>query len=139
MPWWGRYVGVPFADRGFDLAGCHCWGLVWLVYQDRGIELPRHGELSAADLVRAAREFRSGAGGDGTWQSVAEPRAFDLALMTAMTDGERPMRVPGHVGVMVDDRRVLHVEKATCAVVMPIDHPRIRHRLISFHRHRRFA
>jgi len=138
MAWYGRYIGIPFTDQGFDHDGCHCWGLVHLVYREQlGIALPRYGELSAVELLEAARYFRAaGAGADPRWTTVDSPQPFDVVLMTAMTAGAQPLRVPGHVGVMIDDHRLLHVWRATDAVVMPRDHPRIRHHILSFHRHR---
>jgi cell wall-associated NlpC family hydrolase len=137
MAWYGRYIGIPFIDQGFDHHGCHCWGLVHLIYREQlAIDLPRYGELSAAELLEAARQFRAGAGEDPRWTTVTSPQAFDVVLMSAMTAGARPLRVPGHAGVMVDDDRILHVWSETDAVVMRRDHPRIRHKILSFHRHR---
>lgn len=134
--WVARYVGIPFKTDGLTRAGLHCWGLVRLVIlEQHGIELPPYGEQSAADLVAAARFFRGDAARE-PWTKVATPKAFDVALMTAM-GGEGPPRVmAGHCGVMIDETNVLHVWEATNAVQMSLLHPRIRHKVLGFYRHR---
>jgi len=132
--WAGRYVGIPFADNGSSREGCNCWGLVRLVLlQERAIDLPTYGEISAADLLKAARAFDADCK-LAPWHPVARDKvqAFDVALMHAMTQDEG-RRVPAHVGILISRSRVLHVWRATDAVHRPLDHPRIR--VIGFYRH----
>lgn len=134
--WVGRYIGIPFADDGHGMQGCNCWGLCHLVLKyERRIETPTFGETSAGELIAAARHFRSNAADLALWRSVDTPREFDICLMTAMTD-DCKHRLPGHVGIMISGHRVLHVWEATAACHMPVDHPRLRHRILSYHRHR---
>jgi cell wall-associated NlpC family hydrolase len=119
--WWGKYIGLPYADA-------HCWELVRRVYQDRmGVDLPSYGEVSARDLVKVARTMADGAAGDG-WLPVAIPQALDVALM-------RGRHHVWHVGVMVDPANVLHTEIATGAVVVPVSHPMVRGRITGFRRY----
>jgi len=139
--WAGRYVGIPFHDTRYDLGGSNCWGIVYQVFKtERAIELATYAELSAADLIAASRQFRDGAASE-PWLSVIPPaRAFDVVLMSAMTDMNGvSRRVPGHVGVMLSPDALLHVWKATDSVIMPLDHPRIRHRILGFFRHKELA
>lgn len=134
--WLNAYVGIPYADGGHDLKSVSCWGLCHLVLKEQcGIETPTYGEYSSLDLLSAAREFRANAESP-LWRNVdlSERQPFDLILMHAMTDDKRH-RVPGHCGILVTPDRLLHVWKETASVHMPIDHPRVRHRIISFHRH----
>lgn len=131
--WTTKYIGIPFADAGSTRDGCNCWGLVCLVLSEqRGIEVPTYGEITARDLVAAARAM----GRDGLktpWTRVTEPKAFDVALMYAMTPTNA--RVVGHAGIMSSPTDLLHVWRKTDAVNMAIDHPRIRHRIVGFYRH----
>lgn len=132
--WVGRYVGIPFAEHGLDFRGCHCWGLVRLVLQHEcAIALPDYGEISATELIAAARRI----GGESAlppWSRVAgEWRSFDVLLMHARPAGGG--RVPGHVGIVSAPKHVLHVERATAAVDVPIAHPSVRHRIIAAFRH----
>ena len=137
--WVGRYIGIPFAENGFAMTGCNCWGLVHLVLaQERGIAVPTYGEISASELLAAARSFRRDAITE-PWREITDGlRAFDCVVMSAMTDDAR-MRLPGHVGILVSPTRVLHVWKAADAVHMPLDHHRVRNKIIGFHRHRELA
>lgn len=38
-------IDIPYVYGGRLIDGCDCWGLVWLVYQDIGIELPKFEEF----------------------------------------------------------------------------------------------
>jgi len=135
----GRYVGIPYAERGASVHGCNCWGLVHLVLKEQfGVTTPDYAEHSGSEVLSNARAFQEAAG-SLTWLRVTHPRAGDCALMTAMTDGERSRRVPGHVGIMIDSKTVLHVWEATAACLMPLDHARLRTRILGFYRHRDLA
>lgn len=130
VKWETRYVGIPFLDGGRDDKGLDCWGLVRAVYHDcLGVDLPTYGEINASDLLRVRRQIAEGSVSE-TWREVVEPREFDVAVM----------RLPsgkgfGHVGVMLDARRVLHVERASATVIERIDTVIIRNRIMGFWRH----
>lgn len=135
-PWAEKYVGLPFADQGHTRVGVNCWGLVHLVLKhEAGIDVPTYGELSAADLLAAARTFRTDSVGK-PWSKVEAPLGvFDVVLMSAMIDMPRARRMPGHVGIMASPTTMLHVWAATNACLMRLEHPRIRHRVLGFYRH----
>lgn len=129
MDWWSDYVGLPFLDGGRGPHAYDCWGLVVRVYQDRlGITLPSYGEISAHDLVRIARAME--AGKDDGWQPVTSPKALDVALMRSGRGGQHVV----HVGVMVDQGRLLHVEQAAAAAVVPVAHFSVAGRIIGYRR-----
>lgn len=132
VAWAAKYVGIPFVDNGATRYGCNCWGLVRLVLStERCIEVPTYGEISAADLVAAARAMRRDAG-CAPWMRVSVPAPFDVVLMTAMEERDR---LVGHAGIMSSNTDVLHVEKATHAVNIPITYPQVRYRIVGFYRH----
>ena len=137
--WTDNFVGLPYVDGGRDRRGCDCWGLVRLVFAERaGIELPGYGDTSAADLSAVAREVADGAEKD-PWRPVFrhDVRAFDVVVMAGrFRSGGSHRRAAVHVGVMADTMRVLHVEKRTAAVLMPLTHQFIRHRLLGIYRHK---
>ncbi|MCU0909792.1 MAG: C40 family peptidase [Rhodobacteraceae bacterium] len=129
--WWAPYVGIPFLDGGRDRLGADCWGLVRLVYaQEIGIALPSYGEIGASDLLRIARTMRDGSAED-CWRAVTVPATFDVVLMR---DG-RGGRSVVHVGVMIDPRRLLHVEPKTDALIVPVAHTYVRGRVAGFRRY----
>lgn len=124
--WAAQYVGLPFGDGAGEVT---CWGLVRRVYADHlSVDLPAYGEISARDLLRVARAMN--AGKDDGWRSVAPPQAFDVCLMRSPQGGASVV----HVGVMVDANRVLHVEAATAAVIVPVSHFSVAGRILGFRR-----
>lgn len=126
-PWWERYVGLPFGEGAGEVT---CWSLVVKVYAEQlGIELPAYGEISARDLIRIARAMKAGSTPSDGWAMASPPRAFDVALMRGPRGG-----AVVHVGVMVDDRRLLHVEEASAAVVVPVDHWSVSGRILGYRR-----
>jgi cell wall-associated NlpC family hydrolase len=140
MNWASRYVGLPFDPR--NVKGPHCWGLVCRVFaEQRGIVLPEHGEFTADDMVEMARAAHEQIALPEIWRPVprGQEREFDVAVMmgwVAYGDGSRRREI-NHVGVITSDRSVLHVERATAAVLAPLDHPTIRSRYGGAYRYAR--
>ena len=125
MSWAATYVGVPFGEGPGQ---CTCWELVRRVYAEvRGIVLPVYGEISARDLLAVARGIRDG---QERWRAVDAPQAFDVALLRS---GRSAAVV--HVGVMVDTERLLHVEEASAAVIVPIRHFTVASRIAGYRRY----
>jgi len=123
---------MPFLDHGRDINGCDCWGLVRLIYREQlKIELPSYGEISAHDLVRVSDEIKSGSEASEVWVIPMHPGKYDVVIMRRYG-----MRDIGHVGMLVNDRNLIHVEAKTDAVIVPIDHMRVKHRIAGYRRHR---
>lgn len=128
MTWAAPYVGLPFGEGPGEVT---CWSLVRRVMAERrGIELPAYGEISARDLVRVARTMGREQLAE-TWRAVSVPQEFDVALMRSARGG----RAIVHVGIMIDGRRLLHVEDRTASVVVPLDHYSVRGRIVGFRRY----
>ncbi|MBF9042947.1 hypothetical protein HKCCE4037_06395 [Rhodobacterales bacterium HKCCE4037] len=131
MSWWGDLVGAPFEDGGRGPVSFDCWGLVRHVYAKQlGLFLPDHDGVAVRQTREIARRM-DGGGSDGLFRQVAAPRALDVALMTAAAGSQ----VAGHVGVMVDETRVLHIWRGTDACVMRLSDYRLRGRVLGFYRH----
>lgn len=141
--WASPYIGLPFVDGGRDFYGVDCEGLCRLVMQHEAGDpaIPAYGVLSADGLATVARAINENAALP-PWVSVKreELRPFDWVLMTGRekVDG-RPRTLTAHCGVMITDTLVLHIEKATHSVAVPIDHYTIRTRLAGFVRHEALA
>ena len=133
MPaWTSRYVGIPFADSGDDISsGVNCYGLLRTVFaREVGIDLPCHSELSAADIETSNTSMLADIAG-GPWTPVEQPlQLFDVVLLRGN---------PMHVGLLVSPDVILHIWRKTDSMLMPIDHPRIRHRIIGYYRHKDLA
>lgn len=124
--WSGRYVGLPFGE---DQGQVTCWSLIRLVYSDLlSVDLPEYGEISARDLVRVARAMKRGA--DDGWDVVRDPKEFDVVLMRSGSGGVSVV----HVGVMVSESRMLHVEQATSSVIVPLRHISVVGRIVGYRR-----
>jgi len=127
MRWCEKYVGIRFVDHGRTIDGVDCWGLVRLLMaNERGIDLPSYGEISATELMLVTKTIMQDANKE-PWHSVTRPQAFDVVLMRGK---------PLHVGIMVTDKHVLHVEEATASVLLPLSHAAIKPRILGYRRHR---
>jgi cell wall-associated NlpC family hydrolase len=126
------YVGLKFVDGGRDRSGVDCWGLVRLVLLEVAqVEVPSYGEISAEDLVAVAREIGSGKDGE-VWLPTLRPRALDVVVMYSRVDRRRHTT---HCGIMVDDHRLLHIEKTHDAVVVALKHASVANRIQGYYRH----
>lgn len=130
MNWIEKYVGLPFVDGGRDWAGVDCWGLVRLVLKTEcQIEVPSYGEISAEELSAVAHEVASECAKE-PWHPVADRiMMFDVAVM-------HRRKSPVHVGIMTDQDHVLHIERLTHSVYLPVTHPSISFRNVNYYRHR---
>ena len=129
--WIANYVGIPFQDGGRDRNGLDCWGLVRLVLSEQcRIDVPSYGDISADDLQAIAREV-SGETKNEPWHPTITPMVFDVAVMHRHI-------APVHVGIVValEPTRMLHVERATHVVFIPVTHRSVVQRRLSFFRHR---
>lgn len=133
MHWTEKYSTVPFKLYGRDQSGVDCWGLVCMVYEgELGIELPLHGAVSADTLRDTARVVQGDCDNLGLWRRVDEPAEFDVVVMAARVGSHR---LGTHVGVVVGTDLVFHTEVTSGSVVVKINHPTVRQRILGFYRH----
>lgn len=133
VPFWaGRYIGLPFEDHGRSRSGLDCWGLARLVLSEQfGIALPSFaaeyrrttdtGRIS--DLI--LREIPA-------WQFVAagEEALGDIIIL-------RQRGAPMHVGIVLGDKRMLHIERGIDSAIEAYSGPCWRDRVFGFYRYRR--
>jgi len=134
MHWSAAYIGLPWRDRGRDLDGCDCWGLARLVYaRELGIPLPSYADdYPSTEEMAEIEGLIRGALTVGPWVVVAEPRPFDLVLF-------RRGRWDGHIGVIVDRGRMLHMMGLDCAKIERFDGPVWSRRIVGVWRHVRMT
>lgn len=146
MGWESNYVGRPYSRSG-AAPGFHCWGLVRdVLSRHAGIEVDAFGEISATDLLAVARAMGQGAGMPPFSTRIAAEAAlqeraaqqFDVAVMRGrpvLLDGRRGRSVNMHVGIMVDERMLIHTEADVDVTYIPLSHPSIRFRVVALYRH----
>lgn len=126
------YIGLPFEDCGRDRNGLDCWGLVRLVLREQwGIEVPSwHTDYADPD-ERAAISTLIEARKDGAWLPVApgQTQAGDVVLL-------RWGRHVCHVGILVEPRVMLHIQRGFDAALERLDSPVWVHKVHSFWRHK---
>jgi cell wall-associated NlpC family hydrolase len=126
--WVNDYIGKPFADHGRGPQAFDCWGLVKHVLEEQlGLfGLPDFGDsyVTAVDRVVPSLVASERA----AWRQVREPQCGDVVVMC------RHGR-PSHVGVVVSENVMLHVERGTHACLEELDAPRLKGRIDGYYRH----
>jgi cell wall-associated NlpC family hydrolase len=124
--YWVRYLRVPYKKFGRDLKGWDCFGAVrYILNAHKGIELPMFDFVSAAEIMRQSQR--------DTWVKKDKPQQFDVVCLKVPTlRGVRPL----HVGIMVDDKLMLHCEEGFGTVCVPFNHITVKDRIQTIYRHR---
>jgi len=131
------YVGIPFIDGGRNRLGCDCGGLVRLVYQDRGIELPEYLDIGADDLLAIAKMIKKETAPNSVFQmipDISQAREMDVIIMQS----REMSRIAVHIGIVASPRKMLHVEAMTNSVMVDFNHPSIANRMLAAYRHKDF-
>lgn len=131
--WYDKYINVPYENFGRLMTGADCWGLVVLVYeQELGIQLPTYAEISAESLIEIHRKLSVDKDSE-IWETVTEgnQKPFDVCVMTAPNS----KRVC-HVGIVIDEKHILHIEKGVDSAIVPVNHFTIRERIACYRRHK---
>lgn len=128
------FVGLPWLDRGRSRDGCDCWGLLGLVYAERfGIVIPSYREdystVADGDAVAALIDGRPV---DWLEIAVGAERQGDAVLMSVAGR-------PRHVGVVVGDGLVLHIERGAGSLIENYRSMRLRRRVTGFFRHEQLS
>lgn len=128
-----RAVRVPFVKRGRSYDGWDCWGLIYVAYRDVLGKTIYDGADQYDDTGSTPRSreqlnelFRANM---AEWSRVdGLPRPTDVALFNV---AGRPL----HVGLMLDQRRMLHCEEKIGTFVERIDGAAWARRLEGIYRH----
>jgi len=123
-----EYSSIPFREKGRDINGVDCWGIVYLIYRDRlGVELPVYTdqykntedekELSA--LINNEKL---------SWVEVEEPEMFDVLVLRLKG---RPM----HVGLYIGNGRFIHCMENVGTTVEKMNSMAWKDRLLGIYRY----
>lgn len=131
MTWAADYIGIPFVPGGRDRTGCDCWGLVHLISRevfsrvlpDLGNLYVLNPEELAGSAAKAFSSFRPLVDGE----RVSTPEAGDIVVM-------KYRGFPCHVGIVVDQDHVLHVERGADSILSRLSSPQISARVEGIYR-----
>lgn len=121
-------IGIPYLARGDTPAGWDCRGCVrWCLGQFCGVETPDYRSLYTVDQASGpgGRRLRAALIADGLaagWEPV-EPRPGAVAWLGWLGTA-------GHVGFMLDGRRVLHADARCGTALLDLDDPAAGYRLV---------
>lgn len=132
--WVNEYIGIPFLEHGRTMLGADCWGLIWLVYERVfNIELPSYVD-----------DYETTKDGNGI-QAIADSESEKWTAISgdSIRVGDIAVFAIGgynsHVGIIVSDELMLHIEQNLDSVIEKFKSPRWGNRLRAFYRHKDMA
>ncbi len=99
-----KYLGIPYKNRGRDLSGLDCWGLVLMIYKDININLPDLEKYDIKWSYKGKNYIMERYTND--WVRVDKPRLLDIILI------KNSKGIVNHAGVMLDSSKFIHCPKA---------------------------
>jgi cell wall-associated NlpC family hydrolase len=131
--WAGHYIGLPFHEHGRDRSGLDCWGLVRLVMAEQfNIALPSHAHeyerTTAVDKISALIERES-----VKWKIIATGQETCGDVVVLRVRGK-----PMHVGLVLGDKHMLHIERGINSVIERYTGPHWSERIAGIYRYKGF-
>lgn len=135
--WWNKYVGMEWKEGGRDSSGYDCWGLVRAILKEQtNIELPRLEHIAYRNggdkraLLNAIREYSESITKD-EWKQLTFDKEKCIYDVIWLRNGG-----PIHFGVMIDNKRFIHVEEGCDSVIESVDSPRWSKKIRGIFRHK---
>jgi probable lipoprotein NlpC len=126
-----NYISIPYVDNGRDEKGCDCWGLARLFYRNEfSIELPSYlGEYASAEEKKEVSATINRHKGE--WEKVedGEEKFGDIIIL-------RLAGYPLHIGIVLENKRMLHTLKGCGTIVEHYDSRIWKNRIFGFVRHK---
>ena len=135
--WVNEYVGLPFIERGRDKRGVDCWGLVAIILDEQfGVTVPSYDDeyQSTTDCGTISDVIKREA---SSWWLVPlhEAQPGDVIVMRVLPFGADKSIYATHVGIVVENGWMLHVERGVDAVLDRYTRPRWGRRVVGIYRH----
>jgi cell wall-associated NlpC family hydrolase len=100
-----KYLGIPYKNKGRDIIGLDCWGLVMMIYRDiLKIDLPDTVDQYGVDWSWKGKDYFRENYTD-KWERIEKPRLMDIILL------KNNKGIPNHAGVMLDERNFIQCTK----------------------------
>jgi len=125
--WSNKYVGIPYKEKGRDLNGVDCWGLVRLVYDEQfNIKLPSFTtEYHQEDTLRIQELFSQYKEG---WVQVDEPSEGTAVLF-------RVFGMESHIGIAISSTHFLHAREGYESAIESFNSPQWRNRILGYYKY----
>lgn len=119
-----KYIGIPYVEKGRDITGLDCYGLVRLIYKNElDINLPSFvTEYDPSDNQRLEDLFAQYKEG---WESVDNPKVGDVVIF-------RIFGYESHIGICIGDNKFLHVREGKDSVIESLDNAKWSKRITGF-------
>lgn len=126
-----KYIGTKFKNRGRTKEGVDCWGLVRLIYGEQfAIELPSYDdEYDSSHNISATREVIETHAKE--WLQIEPGQEHEGDVIILRLSG-----YPTHVGLVVENGKMLHIIDGTDAVLENYHNRLWQHRIVGFYRHK---
>ena len=122
-----KYLGVPYKNRGRDINGLDCWGLVLCIYKDIfGIDLPDLENYEVDWSYKGNNYIMERYTNE--WERVEKPQELDVVLM------KNGRGITNHAGIMLDSINFIQCSKAGVTIAKITD-KRINKRIEGFFRY----
>lgn len=122
----GKFMNVPFVKGGRSFEGLDCWGLVYLYYQQLGLEIPAYDYyaigVNTRETLRKIQAEKA-----AHWVRVDKPRRPDVVFM-------RHGELQSHVGVYLGRGEFLHIETGRDAAVVNVKDWEWKHKVLGYYR-----
>ena len=123
-----KYIKIPYKNKGRDINGCDCWGLIRLIYiNEYGITLP----ILSSNYEEASDAIEVGYTVENEKLSIRNkqkniPEYGDLIIFNIN-------RNPCHIGMYIGKNRVLHILKGTDSVIESLNSFRLKGRIEGYY------
>ena len=125
--WHNKYIGIPFLDKGRDIHGIDCWGLVRLIYkQEYNIDLPNFSTDYEADDTEQMRDllaqYKEG------WEKIDGPTEGCIVLFNILG-------VESHMGIAVSSTHFLHARDGRDSAIESFESVGWKNRITGFYKY----
>lgn len=122
-----KYIGIPFLEKGRDVSGVDCWGLVRLIYkQEYNINLPSFvADYELSDDQRIGELFAQYKEG---WTTLTQPEPGCAVIF-------RMFGTESHIGVAVDNAHFIHVREGRDTVIESLESSKWAKRIVGFYKY----
>lgn len=122
--WHNKYVGIPYKEKGRDLDGVDCWGLLRLVYSEEfKINLPSfvtdYVENDTLRIQELIAQYKEG------WTQLEEPEEGCTVLF-------KVLGTESHVGIAISSTHFLHAREGQYSTIESFESRAWKNRIVGY-------